>query len=176
MNSNTPHHDQYISQQIIRNKKIPNNEWFALNPEVSDNRATHAMVSHGQVILRLRPYEAYAYSRDEDGNNPRIIPETKHIITPLAMVGHFGSSASTAWSTDDNSRQWPGHSLEDATASMIAAADRLDGERGDRRVSRETLLKWIKPDDMVVDCTPVKASESNNLTSITPIKSLCQTT
>lgn len=133
---------------------LPHNTWIPLNPEVSDNGATHAMLSHGQVILRLRPREEYAYGRDSD-DKAFILPETKHVVTTLSMVGHFSSSASTAWRTADGTRSHHEHTLEDATHGMILAAEGRKNERGDRVVSRETIRAWMKPDDLIVDLSPV---------------------
>lgn len=139
-------------------KSLPLNTWIPLNPELSDNRATHAMISHGQVILRHRPREEYAYGRDK-GGEPFILPETKHIVTTLSMVGHFSSSATTSWRTVDGTRSHHEHTLEDATHGMILSAERRKNERGDRVVSRETIRSWIKPDDLMVDLSPIPYQE-----------------
>ena len=136
--------------------KFPINEWVALDPELSDYKATHAMWVHGHALLRLRPYFGYAYDRDPIQGNAIPLPETKHVVTPLVLVGQMSGSASEPWSTADGKRTYPGIDLETATEGLVRCAERFQSthQAPDRRVSRATLASWRLEEGKTVDMTP----------------------
>jgi hypothetical protein len=135
---------------------FPHNEWVAIDPELNNYKATHAMWVHGHALLRLHPYYGFAYDRDPLMGAAIPLPETKHVITPLVLVGQMSGSASEPWSTADGTRSWPGVDLETATEGLVRCAERFQNthQAPDRRISRATLASWKLAEGKVVDMTP----------------------
>lgn len=132
--------------------KFPVNEWVALDPELSDYKASHAMWAHGHALLRLRPYFGYAYDSAPLNGKAVPLPETKHVVTPLVLVGQMNGSASEPWSTADGKRTYPGIDLEAATEGLVRFQSAHQAP--DRKVSMATLAPWRLEEGKTVDIPP----------------------